>query len=276
MGLEDWYIETSKAYAQRVRTELDARWEAWPITPDSFEVHEVVGAFLARQGGLAIKMATIPDLWNSELAPLILRTMADAHITVAYILKDPVERSRSFIDHGLGQEKLTLEHAKSVVGEDDPQVAAKTRWIDSQRFTYLTEVNIGSWTGGDMRKMADEVGLLDFYRLRFQPLSNSVHNMWNHIGIYNLTRCDNPLHRYHSVPVLVDHSPEPHFWDAAAEQLHDTFQCFDEKLGISVDVEPALQLLQTALATCAEEREKEMAVEDEPQKKAPATPERSG
>ena len=39
--------------------------------------------------------------------------MADVHITLSWILLDPNTRARQYIDHGLGQAKLELEHRRS-------------------------------------------------------------------------------------------------------------------------------------------------------------------
>ena len=63
-------------YVDQVRAELEARWQAWPLDLTKPEVHEVVGALLARQ----VNMATsghVPGRRNHHLAPAILRMMVD-------------------------------------------------------------------------------------------------------------------------------------------------------------------------------------------------------
>ncbi len=48
--------------------------------------------------------------------------------------------------------------------------------------------------------MADQVGLLEDYRLIFSPASAAVHGEWGPISQHTLTRCRNPLHRGHRIP----------------------------------------------------------------------------
>src|SRR2546425_8975109 len=78
-------------YISSVRSELDAHWNAWRLDLTNPEVHEVVGALLARQVTLATQLARAPDIWNSHLGPVILRSMADAYIVLAWILTSPEE-----------------------------------------------------------------------------------------------------------------------------------------------------------------------------------------
>jgi hypothetical protein len=42
------------------------------------------------------------------MAPIILRAMVDLYITLSWIFKDPLERSKKYIAYGLGQEKLEI------------------------------------------------------------------------------------------------------------------------------------------------------------------------
>lgn len=254
--LSNWYLDSSNEYAARVRAELDARWQAMSLDLSKREVNEVTGGLLARQGALAIGIAENTGLWNPNLGSLVLRAMADVHITLGWILMKAEERSRQFILHGLGQEKLLLEHLKAK-GIDDEATRSMESWIDGQRFTWLTEVNVGSWSESSIRDMADEAGLLDFYRLRYQPLSTAAHSMWNHLARVNLRVCTNPLHRYHRVPEVREFPPDYNCWDAAAAMLAATLAFFDEKTGIKVEVESAAVALDRALEDYARRRQAE-------------------
>ena len=96
--------------------------------------------------------------------------MTDAYITLAWILKDPIERSRKLILYGLGQQKLMQEHRREALiaeGKDpaqDPMVKASEAWLNAQRFDFLTEVNVGSWSEAAVREMAEQADCLDLYR----------------------------------------------------------------------------------------------------------------
>ena len=104
-------------YQQRLYEEIETRVGRWSLDLTQREVHEVVGGLLARQATLGIQLASSPGTWNGHVAPVILRTMADTLITVAWIVDEPVDRARKFIHYGLGQEKLEIEHRREQLKE---------------------------------------------------------------------------------------------------------------------------------------------------------------
>ncbi len=92
--------------------------------------------------------------------------MTETYITLTWIFIDPLDRAQKFILYGLGQEKLQLEHRKAdlqtqgLKQDDDPVVNSLESWINSQQYTFLTEVNVGSWSGIDIRAMSIEAGAM--------------------------------------------------------------------------------------------------------------------
>lgn len=249
MGLEQ-LVET---FVMQARQELKERWERWQIDLSQSEFHEVIGALLSRQVTLARQLAESPLVWTGHIAPIILRAMADAYISFVWILGDPIERSRKFVLYGLGQAKLQLEHRIAQIEERGPRpgeemlIEASENWINSQRFTFLTEVNIGSWSGTNTREMAEQSGCIDFYNYVYIPFSACTHSMWQHIGRYNLRQCANPLHQYHRVPYDPEFPMDPYYLYLAAKYLQKTFSAFDKKIGISVDVPSAFEHLSEGL-----------------------------
>lgn len=238
MKSEEFWERTGEImheYAHAAETELTERWKNWKLDLSCREMFEVIGALLARQVTLATRLASSPENWNQHVAPLILRSMADAYITIAWIFCEPVERSRKFLYFGLGQEKLQLEHlkkrlAEQEIPEDDyPEVKYREEWIDRQKYRFLTEVNLGSWSGIDTRKMAEEADCLDFYNYSFQPFSSAVHNTWNHVAKWNLVFCPNPLHRNHGMPAVRRLHSSIDFVLEGTSYLDKTFLLFDEK-----------------------------------------------
>ncbi|MGZ8842164.1 MAG: DUF5677 domain-containing protein [Pyrinomonadaceae bacterium] len=222
-------------YVRMAKDEVSARWKNWHEDLSCREMYEVVGGLLARQTTLATRMALGMNMWNEHIGPLVLRSMADAYITLAWIVDDPVDRSRKFVLYGLGQEKLQVEHLKARLKaenqnpDDSSEVKNRERWIDAQQFGFLTEVNIGSWSGIDTRSMAEQANCLDFYNYSFQPFSSGTHNTWNHIGKYNLIVCPNPLHRYHAMPIVRRLPPSLYFPLEAASYADRAFKLFDRK-----------------------------------------------
>jgi hypothetical protein len=247
-------ITIIQKYIEAVDAELDSRWENWQIDLSKSEMHEVIGALLARMVTLATELAFAPQIWNEHIAPIILRSMADAYISLAWIFGDPLERSRKYILYGLGQAKLGVEHRKTqleidgVNVGDDMIIQATESWINIQRYIFLTEVNLGSWSDLTTRKMVEEAGCIDFYNYVYTPFSAATHNMWHHIGRYNMQLCTNPLHGIHSVPVDLSLESHPHYLQLAAKYVHKAFRLFDEKTGVLIQTPSAYkELLENLL-----------------------------
>lgn len=249
-------------YVRMAREELDARWGSWTIDMSRREVHEVVGGLVARQVSLATQLAQAPATWNGHVAPLVLRAMIDTFITFAWISKDPVDRSRRFIQYGLGQEKLLLEHHRARIeaehkdADGHPLIQQMERWLSAQRLPFLTEVNIGNWSGLDVRKMAEETGNFDLYRFAYAPFSAAAHGMWQHVAKYNLAPCSNPLHGLHRVPADPQLDIDVDYMYRAAKYVERTFRLFDAFSGVRSSVPSAFSRLAAALACpCAPDQD---------------------
>jgi hypothetical protein len=188
-------------------------WSKLPVDIYADECFSVLGALLARQCNLTTTLASNYFLWDFHAGPLFLRPMTDCYITAAWILKDPDDRARKFILHGLGQEKLRIEHYKSILGEHDEEdrkrfeevIEVRERWLNSQHFSFLQHVDIGSWSGISTRKMAEQADCLSLYNFAYTPWSFAAHGTWNHIGCYNAVPSREPLHKYIWQPFNGDH-----------------------------------------------------------------------
>lgn len=226
-----------RAIEGKIRQELRCRCEAYKPDFEAPEVFSVVTALLARQATLAIEMVSAPQLWNGHSAPLFLRAMTDVHITFAWILLDPKERAQQYIDHGLGQAVLDLEHRKKTLesaGEHDREklekfINATEAWINAQRFSFLVDVNVGAWSGKNTRQMAEEAGILDFYNYVYTPFSQGAHSTWYHVGRFNSHPSESPLTRQVWLPQIADARSELWNLHLVAKYMDKTFNLFDEK-----------------------------------------------
>ena len=232
-------------YIINANIELKTRWNNWSKDLMDNSTYEVVGGILSRQCSLATQLAINMNIWNEEIAPIILRTMADNHINLAWILINPKEHSEKFIIHGLGQLKLDLEHRKNNIPPDNPEMEEllkqEEEFINSQKYTFLTDVNLGSWSGLNTRKMAEESDLLDFYNYVYQPFSNCTHNTWAHIAKYNLRVSENPLHRFLKQPIMIDFSPHISYMETGAKYLEKSFRAFDDKYDLGLKIESSYE-----------------------------------
>lgn len=259
---DDWNAIVSMAnnYTQMVRAELSERWEKWQLDLVNREMYEVVGSLMARQVTLATQLASAPMIWNSHIAPMTLRAMTEVYITLAWVFCDPMDRAQKFILYGLGQEKLQIEHRKAdleALGldpDDDPLIKTMEAWINSQRYTFLTEVNVGSWSGLDVRSMAQEANCADLYNFAYVPFSAATHSMWQHVSRYNLITCTNPLHGYHRTPIDPPETwIDPDYLYRAAKYVEKSFKLFDAKTIIEVFAPSAFDTLVGALREFYEE-----------------------
>lgn len=236
------FEEFIEGYCANVANGFHGRWDAHAPEIYDNEISETIGGLGARQATLAIEFARNPGIWNGHMAPLILRCMTDAHITLAWILEKPKERSREYVRYGLGQEKLFLEYLKNESetapeGELDDRVAElielKESWVNSQLLEWAIEVNVGSWSGTSVREMASEADCESIYKFAYVPFSGAAHNMWHHVGMYNVVPCENPLHKNHRIPVIWEPRLDPDYLYRSSKYVSRTFSLLDQKLGLS-------------------------------------------
>lgn len=236
-SIEVWPL--IEGYCTDVDHELADRLEGWPLDFAQLHVHEVIGGMLARQATLAKDVACAPVLWTGNSAPILLRAMADVYINIAWLLLDPVERCRKFMLFGLGQAKLELEHRRAQIGAREPtqqevaMLEAGEGWIDSQRIGWLLDVDLGRWSSLSVRQMAEEASCIDFYNYVYTPFSACAHSMWHHVARYNLSECNNPLHRYHRRPTSKISVPDISYLMLAAKYWSKTLGSVDQAIGLS-------------------------------------------
>ena len=220
-----------------IERHLDLRWSAYLRDASVEAAGEVLAGLLARQTDLALAFARSSVLWEPAVAPVLLRTMIETHINLAWIAKDSAHRARLFVEYGLGQMKLINEHRKAYVDEqggdledDDPYVAQKA-WLEAQRMASLTEVNVGSWSGKSTRQLAIEAGLISLYNLAYEPFSGAVHSQWHCVGWLNMDYCADPLHGLHRLPVWGG-VPERHHLLVAVKYLTLSLEECDAWAGV--------------------------------------------
>jgi len=210
---DDWIKEALLAgskYKEELRVQLRSLWNSVKSGPPKCHRAEVLGGLLARQARFASAIATDPNLWCLDLGGIMLRCMADTHITLAWLARRGTpEDFKKYILYGLGQEKLYYEHAKTHQDEisnldsgDEENIDALKEWIDTQRRTELLPVDLGNWSGKNTRQLALEADCDELHKLVYTPMSCTVHGMWNSLARWNLRVCSNPLHGIHRIPHL--------------------------------------------------------------------------
>lgn len=247
--------ELLKQYKQNIEDDLKERWNNWEKDLAIPEKFEVIGAIMSRQVTIALNFITCSSIWNGHIAPIIMRSLVDNYINFAWIMQDPLERSRKFIYFGLGQAKLQLEHRKQELQNREPEeeetlmIEATEHWINQQRFTFLTEVSFKSWSEISVRQMAEEANCTDLYNYVYQPFSNVAHNMWNHVARYNLVESDNPLHKFFRKPAIFKFRPDIHYVELTAKYVDKMFRLFDSKIDYKSPREYSFRVFMRELDT---------------------------
>lgn len=255
-------------YVDALDAEFQAHIDAWQMDVSDQAAHEVVGGLLARQVTLAREFALNPAIWTHGSAPVLLRAMADVYISFAWVLEDRAARSRKYIEYGLGQAKLELEHrraeaeGKELSEEEAAPMDAMEAWIERQRLLAFVEVDLSNGPGPSTRKMAEEAECLDFHRHVYAPFSAAVHSTWRHVALHNLVECENELHHPHRLPVIGRQDLDPWYLHLAAKYCAKTFRRYRYKLGVQTAVSSAYSQLQRAISDLARTKLEEAGPEE--------------
>ena len=59
--------------------------------------------------------------------------------------------------------------------------------------------------------------------------------MWQHVSIYNLKPCANPLHKYHKVPTIRKVPTEPDFVYRSAKYIDRSYEAIDQKYNLDIE-----------------------------------------
>jgi hypothetical protein len=182
---------------------------------------------------------------------LLLRTIVECRITLAYLVeKNDSALWTKFRHYGSGQAKLILlklseaaQQPHGVSTERLEQLANEDVWDE------FIDINLGSWAGIDLRKMAEESGTKATYDAHYGWASAHTHGQWSALRDTCLATCLNPLHRLHRVPLVGHHALNdvlPDAIDIVEAMIADLLKLFP---GLTVDLRapaaPPLHAAQT-------------------------------
>ena len=109
-------------------------------------------------------------------------------------------------NYGASQAKLAYlkfdeEDAPAFVTKDLlEELANADVWMEFQ------DIKLGAWADKNLRQMAIDGGVKDFYDKYYDSLSGFTHANWSAVSQSTFALCVNPLHRFHKIPV------QPHFF----------------------------------------------------------------
>ena len=59
--------------------------------------------------------------------------------------------------------------------------------------------------------------------------------MWQHISLYNLEECKNPLHKFHRVPTIADVPLDEDYVFRSAKYISKAFMVVDKKFDLKIE-----------------------------------------
>lgn len=138
------------------------------------------------------------------LGRLGLRTLLEAYVSIHYLLhKDEEALWKKWRAYGAGQAKLNalrfdtdMEPPKFINIEWIEQIAGEDIWEE------FLNIELGSWSGLDLRKLSERSGCKDQYDAHYSWTSGYVHGTWGPVREASFSTCGNPLHRMHRYPDL--------------------------------------------------------------------------
>lgn len=195
------------------------------------DIKAVLIPLLGRMASLMGHYIEAPVAWNVHIGPIILRALAEILLTIVWLSGDLSKRSSRFIDQSLLQARKDLLHLDKSLKEKafSSDVKAMSEfmksWIES--LEQLVPRKRNRHRIPSLRKMAESGDYLDFYNIEVSEWSACVHSSWHHVGIYNLIFCENPLHRYHELPIIAPLQCDSLYLRSALMCCQDTLEIID-------------------------------------------------
>jgi hypothetical protein len=158
---------------------------------------------------------------------LLVRTLTEVRVTLAFLVrKGDAETWTRFRSYGSGQAKLALLKYEMLDGGQPNLVRPETleALANEDFFQEFVNIDLGSWSGLDLRKMAEQSGTKDDYDRFYGWTSTFVHGQWAAVRDAVFATCLNPLHRVHRVPMPMQRPMESSVPDAIrlCNGIHET------------------------------------------------------
>lgn len=185
----------------KLRSKLEEHWNQTHSTTAIDAKHD--GVF-----GIAFYVLTILDEMMGSgvntgiLGRLALRTILESHINLRYLLtKNDDDLWRKWRTYGAGQAKLNalrfdelMDAPKFINTQTIEGIAGEDLWEE------FINIDLGSWSGSDLRKMSEKAGVKPAYDKFYSWTSGYSHVTWGAIRETSFKTCGNPLHRLHRYP----------------------------------------------------------------------------
>ncbi|MGO2069504.1 DUF5677 domain-containing protein [Glutamicibacter arilaitensis] len=201
--------ENLRGFTMDVMSSFVEALETAPADLYANERQEVISGLVSRAGRDVMAALGAPELWCLEHGAHIGRMLVETKIYLHWMARQDPAIYRQFKDYGAGKAKLYARISDEL--PDDARTEGFRESIDElQRLSYNHDV-VDHRTvdtrdtfaeGKSIRSMAEETGLLDFYRQAYSLSSGVVHSEWWSVETHVMEPCLNVLHGMHLIPSL--------------------------------------------------------------------------
>lgn len=146
------------------------------------------------------------DLDESILGRHAFRTVLEAYINIKYLLKIEAEHLNIWQEYkvyGIGKYKFPLLKER-----ESSQKQEETHFLEPLVETLINEIMWEEYVDIDLRyfdnkkvkEKFEEVNEKYLYEVLYEYDNNFIHGFWGAIRESSMLHCDNPSHKYHSIP----------------------------------------------------------------------------
>ncbi|WP_280494328.1 DUF5677 domain-containing protein [Nocardia farcinica] len=204
--------ETDDGRRQQIAKDLASSFvEALETAPQRLydpERQEVISGLIMRAARDVIAVLGAPDLWCFEHGAHVGRCLVEVRIYIEWMARQDASIYREFQDYGAGKAKLYAqiveelpEAMKTPAVQESIEAFRKLSRNHPDLDTRVVDTR-DTFAGKSLRAMAQECGLLDYYRHAYAVASGVSHSEWWSVETHAMERCMNILHRGHLIPSL--------------------------------------------------------------------------
>ena len=131
---------------------------------------------------------------SSTLGRMGLRTILEARLSLRYLsLQDDPQLWSKWREYGSGQAKLSaLKYEDEIEAPDYIDLSSFQQIAYEDKGPEFVNINLAGWSGIDLRKMSERIGLKELYDQHYPPNSSFIHGTWSAVRETVLETCANP------------------------------------------------------------------------------------
>ncbi len=156
----------------------------------------------------ALKILEELDVGNLDTSILGrhgVRTISEVFIMLKYLLKHEAGNAniwREYKHYGISKLKLILLKAREKAGGRCSHFAEPIidAYVNEGVWEEFIDIDLKYFDKQNIRAKSADVGEKDLYDIMYDYDSGFVHGLWGAVRESSMLACDNPTHKFHSIP----------------------------------------------------------------------------